>query len=327
MSDKEVKYIQKAIYTNLILLVQHTNTIIKPVLVFIVIVIMSIFMQGCAHSLDSYFEEEEEERIVVDVIRKTATNIVNECYFQNHYYPAQGIAINNKTLYRLYDTGICMTYDITDVNHPSLLSTFELKSRRAKNHCNCAQILQLDDDKVYLYIAGLSGKCFVEQITPYASTHIQTITLPKLDVFNSSQSLNIICGDDGYLWMFGESHENQTLYFAKTHLPSIEEKEVVLSANDIVDLWCESNYLYDQSVWQGGMIHDGYLFFVFGLNTDNKHIVVYDTTTHKKEMDINLNGIVSEEPEDCDLLLDGQILLSINGGKGYYLIPFKHGMK
>ena len=35
--------------------------------------------------------------------------------------------------------------------------------------------------------------------------------------------------------------------------------------------------------------------------------------------DIDLHNVIPEEPEDCDLV-DGKILLTINGGTGYYII-------
>lgn len=286
----------------------------------LLLVIIPFFLLGCSHLQDALVEEDTE--FSIEKIKKIAVNIENYCYHQGYYYTAQGMAINDTILYRLYDTGLCKVYDISDIDSPKIVSSFELKSRNSGNHCNCAQLLCNKEGYVLLYIAGLGGKCFVERVTLESSTLIQTITLPKLNDFNFSQNINMICGDDGYLWMFGESRDNQTLYFAKVVLPDIQEQEVVLSSDDLVDLWCEPNYIYNQSVWQGGMINDGYLYFVFGMDTDNKHIVVYDTTTHKKTMDINLNGVVSEEPEDCDLV-DGQLLLSVNGGKGYYLIPFK----
>jgi hypothetical protein len=264
----------------------------------------------------------DDESNVLVKIRKTGEKIKNECYYQDNKYTAQGVSIINNTIFRLYNSGICQVYQANDIEDPVLISTFELGSRSSSNHCNCAQFFKNPDGTKLLYISGLNGRCYVERMTHYSSVLIQTIEVPKLDLLFNSQMVNTICGDDGFLWLFGESRENQTLVFAKARRPDIKEKAVSLSIDDIVDYWYETDYVYNQSVWQGGMVYGGYLIFVFGLETDNKHIAVYDTCSHSKVADISLNGVVLEEPEDCDFI-NGQILLSTNGGRGYYLLNLK----
>lgn len=264
----------------------------------------------------------ESRLIVVESIEKTGDIFENFCTYEGKTYIAQGVAICGNTLYRLYDSGLCETYNIDDITRPRKLATFELGSRNVLNHANCAQIKLPGNGDTLLYVAGLRGKCFVERISADHSALLQTITLPPLGVFHNTQNMNIICGDDGFLWLFGEARSTKTLFFAKARLPLISEGNVVLTKNDILDYWSESGYVYSKSVWQGGMVYEGNLFYVFGRGESNRHIAVYNTFNHQKVKDITLNGIVSEEPEDCDMCGE-YIVLTIYGGKGYYLMRLK----
>ena len=231
------------------------------------------------------------------------------------------MAINDHVMYRLYDTGICQTFDISDIDNPIPISHFELGSYMQSNHCNCAQFLQKSSSEefLYLYVTGLQGKCFVEKIDSFSSTLVQTITLDKLKVFNNQQRYNIICGDDSFLWLFGEDETDHLLYFAKIKRPNINLENYTLKQSDILDYWFYSDYIYCESVWQGGKVYNGKLYFVFGTPSSNRRIVVYDMITHSQVDSIELNEYITEELEDCEIL-DGKIILSINGGCGYYVL-------
>ena len=289
----------------------------------IIFVLVILPLCSCAKDILDLKQDESEAGeariIVVESIEKTADKLENYCTFEGVTYVAQGTAICGNILYRLYDTGLCQTYSIEDISNPRKLATFELGSRKDLNHCNCAQIMLPDNGDTLLYVGGLRGKCFVERISTDHSELVQTITLPQLGIFHNTQNMNMICGDDGFLWLFGEARATQTLFFAKARLPLISEGDVVLSQADIIDYWHESGYVYNESVWQGGMVYEGNLFYVFGRGESNRHIAVYNTYNHTKVEDINLNGIVTEEPEDCDMH-GGYIVLSVYGGKGYYLL-------
>lgn len=245
--------------------------------------------------------------------------IENSCLFDNRSYSAQGFAIWQNVGYRLYDTGLCQTYDMSDPDSLSRIATFELGSRMPRNHSNCAQFGQDEDGAPLLYVSGLRSKCFVERITPEGSTLVQIITLLPLEVFNVSSVMNIICGDDGFLWAFGSSLSPNGLTFAKFRKPDISEGDVYLSGLDLIDCWTEDGYVYSKSVWQGGKVYDGRLYFVFGTGTSNRHIVIYDTTTHEKVADIDLNSFIRHELEDCEILPEG-IFVVTNGGRNSYLI-------
>ena len=286
-------------------------------------VVLSCFL-SCTKKAEVIDVNRVQNRVVntgvfqISSIEKHAGSLDNYCFFQGQKRVGQAVAIHDKILYRLFNTGVCQTYDIEDVSNPVLLSTFVLGSYGSANPCNCAQFVEQDGD-LYLYVAGLRGMCYVEKLTSNSATLIQTISLKKLSILRDSQRLNIIAGDDGYLWMFGSDEQGMELLFAKAVKPSFEEKYVYISESEIVDYWRESDYVYKESVWQGGMIYDGYLFFLFGSPSSDSHLAIYDTSTHTKVNDFNLNDVIDEEPEDCDFF-GGYILLAINDGRGYYLI-------
>lgn len=251
-------------------------------------------------------------------IRKTAIGLSNYLTYNGNNLSCQGMAIRHNKMYRLYITGVCQIYDITDINHPVFQKRFELGSYSPTNHSNGAQF-DINSTENILYVSGLKGKCYVEKITNDSSVLIQCITLPEFDFFNNSLSFNIVCGDDGYLWLMGSSNSIQTLFFAKVRKPEIDEGDVILTRNDIMEYWSETNYNYKESIWQGGKVYGGKLYYVFGSRSSKRHIAIYDTKTHQKIQDYDLNDFVDEEPEDCDFL-DNDIILTLYGGKGYYVI-------
>jgi len=241
----------------------------------------------------------------------------------------QGMAIKDGYLYRLYDTGICQVIDISKIDSPKFMFSFELGSCMSNNHCNCAQFDNRRDSTI-LYISsvkslnGERGKCFVEKIEDQHSILIQTISVEGISTLKKYKGVNIICGDDGYLWIFGYDIDGKSIIYAKARRPAIKEgKYITLNDNDLLDYWYDSEYSYANSVSQGGVIHKGRLYFVFGTTSTNRHIVVYDIKSHEKIGDINLNDIVKEEPEDIDFCGESMVLSIVKGG-AYYILDFKN---
>ncbi len=229
----------------------------------------------------------------------------------------QGGAVRDGILYRLYHTGYCQTFDISDLAHPVKIGAFPLGVHKATNHSNCAQTIVNENGDLLLYVSALKGKCYVERVTTTGSTMMQTIVLPQMELFGNSVAMNMICGDDGYLWLFGSA--GNRLVFAKAQRPSLDQAYVILRENDILDHWDEGGYNYDDDAWQGGMVYDNFLFMLFGKRSGRKHLAVYDVKTHLRIKDIDLSKDIWEEPEDCDMIPEG-ILVVTNMGSNYYLI-------
>ena len=147
-------------------------------------------------------EKEPEDTTKVELIVKTGKGVDNRC----DTWSGQGGAIRDRILYRLYDTGLCQTYDITDLARPFKIAKFELGSHMLGNHANCVQSCVDTVGNVFLYVSGLKGgRAYVEWVSPMAAMLVQTITLMPTDVFDGKVGFNIICGDDGYLWIFGSA--------------------------------------------------------------------------------------------------------------------------
>lgn len=234
-------------------------------------------------------------------------------------HSGQGVAVRDGIMYRLYNTGQCQTYDLTDLANPVKIASFNLGSHQSSNHSNCAQTYVEENGDTLLYVSGLkNGKVYVEKVYPTGSSLVQVISIPKMEVLGNTNTLNAICGDDGFLWLFGPGGGNK-LVFAKARRPLLSQRDALLSEDDILDAWTEGNYVYSEDVSQGGMVYKGMLFFLFGSTGSRAHIVVYDTHAHRRISDINLSGIFREEPEDCELLPQG-ILIVTNGGSNYYIV-------
>lgn len=235
-------------------------------------------------------------------------------------HSGQGAAVLDGVLYRLYNTGLCQTYDMTDPANPEKIASFKLGSHQSSNHSNCAQFYVEENGDTLLYVSGLkNGKAYVERISPTWASLVQVITIPQMEILENTNTLNVVCGDDGFLWLFGPSGAGDKLIFAKAHRPLLSQRDALLSEDDILEVWKEDGYVYSQDVSQGGMVYNGLLFFLFGATGSRAHLAVYDTQTHRKISDIKLSGIFPEEPEDCELLPQG-IMIVTNRGNYYYIV-------
>ena len=272
--------------------------------------------------LVSACRSENDDIEVIVTVRKIGLNMRNGLKYEGRQYAAQGVAIWDKTLYRLYDTGICQSFDISEIEKPLLISTFPLASYQKTNHSNGGQFLSIREttiDSPFLYVSGSLGRCFVESISDKSSTLIQTITIDEEEIAQQNVRLNIVCGDDGFLWAFGRNVEKRELWFAIFPKPNLSKNTVRLCYDDMIDFWTEPNYIFEKSVSQSGKIYNGRLYYVFGTEKTDRHIMIYDTKSHKKILDYDLNQYVKEEPEDLEII-GKSIYIFINGGTGYYVI-------
>lgn len=237
-------------------------------------------------------------------------------YVDGEALSAQGCAIKDNFLYRFYDRGYCKVFQIHDDYNLSYVKEFKLGSYSIENHCNCAQFNVVGNDTL-LYIAGTNKKCYVELIEENKSTLLQTITL-SLDLFISDY--NIISGDDEALWAFGGAIPFGELVVLKLRRPLLDEGDVILSQNDVLDVWIvDKNYSYLDRVWQGGKVYKGELFFVFGSAHIGKCIMIYDVSKHKTNKKLFLDNLILEEPEDCDFS-NNNLIIFVYGGNAYYVI-------
>lgn len=261
--------------------------------------------------------------IEVKSVRKAGTSVVNGFMYEDSYRIAQGMAVSESVMYRFFTTGMCKTYDVSNLDAPKEIATFKLASYSETNHANSGQFYTESDGERYVYISGLDGKCFVERITPSSSELVQTISLDDIDYLKKTKRVNMLCGDDGFLWIFGVDREGSSLVFARAKRPDPKTGNIALSKKDIQDFWYEEDYNYNESISQGGKVYEGNMFFLFGTQKSDSHLEVYNVFTHEKVYSYDLNEVIPEEPEDCELV-DGSIIVAVAGGRGYYILELQN---
>lgn len=289
------------------------------------LITISLFSAGCSGDIILSLEKEQlfpvfdPAVITIGSIRKTGQNVANRLSFDGTIQRAQGMAISDSVMYRFFTTGLCQTFDITDVDNPVEIATFKLGSYGSSNHSNSAQFYVDNNGEKLLYLSGMGGKCYVERINENSSKLIQTITLEKISYLQNSVRVNTICGDDGYLWLFGIDTKGDMLVFARAKRPDPRLSEAIITKEDILDFWHKKDYKFSESLSQGGKVYGGNLFFVFGSQTTDSHLDIYNVFTHQIVYSVDLNDIISEEPEDCDIF-GNCLILTVDGGKGYYVL-------
>lgn len=277
-----------------------------------------LLLLGCDSELAD--PEPQKTHIVVNgdtlhVTRYDNGVLSTMAYVDGEQLSAQGCAIKDNYLYRFYDKGYCVVFKIEDNFKLSYVKEFKLGSFHSGNHCNCAQF---DKETGLLYVSEFfQSKCNVERISLDNGTSelIQEITIEKSDKLNS-RYLNIVKGDDGFMWAMGGPTEGpETLYFYKFQAPDLSNPQVTLTANDIVDSWTFQDGMYVQ----GGVVKDKFLFFLTGISTTQKKIFIFDKETHNLVHILNLDGVVWEEPEDLDFR-GNNLIITIFGGTSFYMI-------
>ena len=140
---------------------------------------------------------------------------------------AQGCAIYRDYLYRFYDGGFCKVFNIKE-SGLVFQNEFKLGCYHYGNHANCAQI---DNNSGLLYVSDfLQRRCYVEKLSvgKANSELVQEIEIAESEKLGNCH-LNIICGDDGYLWAFGGPENGSgKLHFFKFNLPDIEERKKII---------------------------------------------------------------------------------------------------
>lgn len=253
----------------------------------------------------------------VNIFRYYSSILKQEVIVDNMRLVAQGCAFRGDTLYRFYDGGYCGVYYINSKLNLARIIEYKLASFHVDNHMNCCQF---DLSTGYLYSSELNRRvCNVEEINndKGRSNLLQIITIDKSKLLGNGY-VNIICGDDEYLWAFGGPVDKEdSLYFFKFKKPPLSLKEVHLSDKDVIDSW----YIVDDVCMQGGTVHKGLLYFLSGTATGKKKLLIFDTHSKVLKKVINLDEIISEEPEDCDFY-NNKLIITVFGGTAYYAIEF-----
>ena len=255
-------------------------------------------------------------------------SLKNDIQFNGSTFYAQGMAICGNYLFRIgYGSSakktLCQIFDISNLNHPKIVSQYFMAYDEGYVHANCCQFGNEIDQRSgfpLLYIRnGDRHACIVERVTLNGSEFIQRINIDLKDIFSHGGGEgNTIIGDDGYIWYFGEDNGYQ--YFCKFRKPSQSTKHVTLTSKDVIDYW-ELPVVdgYENRTWQGGKVKDGKIYFLYGESVNTNRLYVIDINMKKITSIIPLSSIV-EEVEDIDFG-DSYMLVGISSAKnGAYQI-------
>lgn len=227
----------------------------------------------------------------------------------------QGMAIYGDILVRTkYATTGHKIYQIGRNGSLSELATFDLDLGHG-NACQFAPELVAGQAFPYLYVAGLSGKCYVCSIAAdYTVTIVQTITI--------TDGGQVLQGDDGYIWD-SSSNIDGTRHFAKYRRVAVSEGDVTLTSSDLVEFF-DTIDMFDSETYtaQGWKVKFGKIWFDFGAMgaTKKRGIKVYDIATHRKVVDIDLTDYANVEHEDIDFYDNAMIL--VTGSANMYMLRF-----
>lgn len=229
----------------------------------------------------------------------------------------QGLAIYNGIMFSLSNKGICAIYSIVGDTFTAI-NTFNLDTYADTNHANCASFgvekYDVGDEFPLLYIARcFSGyrTCLVERISRTSSTLVQTIGLGTYagDV-DSSSDIQWVVGDDGYLYMFGNTKSTfnasgNKFVVAKFDLPKLSDgSNISLNLNNAHYMYYMEDYGYKPNrVLQGCCIYNNMMFLPIGYGTSASPsaLIVWDMEARAIKTKIELASLTSGEIEDVSI--------------------------
>lgn len=218
----------------------------------------------------------------------------------------QGIAIFGDMLVSFSNESTHYIYHINSDNSLTVLNSFTL----ATGHSNALQFaptIESGETFPYLYVAGLSDKCYVIRIaSDYTASIVQTITVGGC----------VIIGDDGYIWASGRDSDVSPRKFVKYRKVAVSEGDITLSAADIIDSFI-SNKIYDISdvTAQGLSVKFGKIWFCYGAagSGQKRGVDVYDIATHRMIAELDFSLFSTLEYEDVDFYENSLLIATYPG--------------
>ena len=265
-------------------------------------------------------------------LKKHTFNITNLGTLPSTGENRQGMAIYNGIMFSLSNKGICSIFNIGDTSL-TYINQYNLASYADTNHANTASFgfekYDASDEFPLLYIARCyTGyrTCLVERVTRQSSQLVQTIGLGTYagDV-TSSSDIQWVVGDDGYLYMFGNTKaafntSGNKFVVAKFDLPKLSEgSDVSLNLNDAHYMYYMEDYGYKPNqVLQGCCIVNGMMFLPIGsgISSSPSSLIVWDMDARAIMTRINLSTLTSGEIEDvCEY--NSMLYLRYGNGNTY----------
>lgn len=211
----------------------------------------------------------------------------------------QGMAIFGDYLVRTANGSTHKIYSIGD-NGFSLIGSFTLNGLGHANSVQFAPVLETGQFLPYLYVSAFNSKCKVVEIDNLTSANVvQTITY---DIPGLPPECNCQIGDDGSIWLTSRNLSTSAYIFIKFRKVSVSEGDVTLTLQDVIDKWESSEkFPYNPYVWQGEIIKNGKIYFLYGQTGNRKRgINIFDAQTHSLLSQVDFTELSGLEMEDLD---------------------------
>jgi hypothetical protein len=234
----------------------------------------------------------------------------------------QAFDIFNDIVFQCYDSGECVTYDLTT---GSQIASFQLGSAYSTNHCGNANFgVEYPEGNTQfpaLYVSGdLTTKaCYVENVTATSAQLIQTI---YFDIEPSYTGGQVIIDRDRnrILYMQRQNPNIRDIYnvykICEFRIPSLSEGPVIRFTNaDILGEPYELSYY--SPLYQGATIYQGRILQTHGLAANSfgsrVGLMNFDVFTHTFDRHIDMTNPINQEPQGITVYQDRLIMNFIDG--------------
>lgn len=274
---------------------------------------------------DEYFIEE-----LVNVVADEEYEIVGKIGIKISKYMdqsaggyVQGAACYGDYLFQFLDSNTAVNiYNLRKKDYVETVEMVPIKS----NHCNNASFSSFfyngTDEFPLLYVSGDSSSYNHVQVyriikvgDSFTFVQIQEITLPKATKENNLYWSGVILdNDNNCMYIYANSNGAQ---IAKLNIPDINQKEVVLTDEDIMEQYTLEKFTHQQ----GAVIYKGMMYVFDGVPQwgDTNYLRIIDLERKENFATINITEKgLKREPEGAFMWND--ILYCATNNSGIYKV-------
>ena len=296
------------------------------------LVLLCLAFVSCERDLwlDTFFEDGNENKYHIQTLKHKSIN------------GSQGFAVYDNKCFVMQKGGTCYVYNYDNSRSP--VSSFKLACSNQNTHCNCLNFgNEYVNESQYplLYVSnGESGSptelyCFVESLHledpfTYTANLVQVLILDKSNFKKKELVVPVACpqwlvdNERQQLWAFSLTTRSTVSAMGDMkdvkvvatcfELPKLADGDTIkLGAKDVVK---QSIFEADAYILQAGCVKDGIIYMAYGYGGTGKQtpskIRVYNTDTGEIDIRLDLDGIITDEPEDL-YIYDNKLLLNTSG--------------
>lgn len=219
--------------------------------------------------------------------------------------------------------------NIYNLREKVFVETVEMIANKS-NHCNNASFSRVFfngiDEFPLLYVSGDSGTYNHVQVyritrvgTSFTFTQIQEIILPKATKENNLYWSGVVVdNDNNCMYIYANKNRAQ---IAKLNIPDINQEEVVLTDEDVLDIYTVEKFNHQQ----GAVINNGKMYVFDGVpqwgDTNYLRIIDLEKKVDFAKINITEKGLKAE-PEGAFIFND--ILYCATNNSGIFKIHLKY---